>query len=297
VTKKLFAIILFFLCIILSLDAENEKPFTFVVFGDSGCGCEGQQQVANRLKQWYSEKPFNVVLMVGDNIYAKDSRRKGGSRELFEERFDHYYDPLLQKGVKFYAVLGNHDLETNGGIDEIADRSRFNIGSTKGYYTFTPDVKAQDRSLVTFIGLNSPSLDRDREQAAWLSRVLTDSNAIWEIPFFHHPIYTCPGKHEEEVEIRTHIEKILIAAGVKVTFAGHNHFYARMKALNGIIHFVTGGGGRSLVTPEPDQNTAEARKSFHFMYWEVYADRLIFWTVPPTGPPFDTGTILLGPAS
>jgi hypothetical protein len=289
--------VLFFVifCLFLPLTYAEEKPFAFVVMGDAGCGCSGQDAVAKRLVQWYSEKPFNVVLMTGDNIYGRDSRRRGGSRLLFEERFDRYYDPLLKQGVKFYASLGNHDMETSAGRDLIADRARFNILGKRGYYSFTPDVTVRGRSLVTFVALNSVTLDNDPDQVAWLGRTLTDGNSLWEIPFFHHPIYTPPGKHEDDVEIRNIIEDVLVAAGIKVTFSGHNHFYARMKPQNGIIHFITGGGGRSLKTPVKDEKTATAVEAYHFVYVELYPEKLNFWMVPSSGEPVDAGSIVQEP--
>ncbi len=287
--KLIFGIFLLFF--ILPLAAEDEKLFSFVVIGDTGCGCSGQEAVAIRMLQWHLEKPFTTVLMLGDNIYGRDSRKRGGSHLLFEERFDRYYEPLRKRGVKFYAILGNHDMETRAGREEIADRSRFNILGKRGYYSFTPEIQVEGRPLVSFVGLNSEILEKDSEQVAWLGKTLADGNAIWEIPFYHHPIYTPPGKHDDEVQIRIQIENILVAAGVKVTFAGHNHFYARMKPQNGIIHFVSGGGGRSLKTPIKDDKTAEAIESYHFLYVEVYPDKLNFWAIPPTGPPFDTGSI------
>ena len=273
----------------------QDKPdtFSFVVVGDTGCGCSDQRAVANRMNQWHAERPFNTVLMLGDNIYGKDSRNRGGSRALFEDRFDLYYSPLIKKGVKFYAVLGNHDLETKNGLDEIADRKRFNILGRGGYYSFTSDLRVDDRPLVKFIALNTMTIEDDKEQVAWLGRTLTEENAIWKIPYFHHPIYTPPGKHDDEVQIRANIEDVLVAAGVKVTFAGHNHFYARMKPQKGLIHFVSGGGGRSLKTPIKDEDTAEAREAHHFLYWEASPTALRFWAVPVSGEPFDSGEVLV----
>ncbi len=289
-------ILILLLLSVLPLTAQDRpKIVSFAVIGDSGCGCSEQRDVANRLIQWHSEKPFNTVLMLGDNIYGKDSRTRGGSRHLFEERFDEYYSPLTKLGVKFYAVLGNHDMETKNGIDEIADRSRFNILGSKGYYSFTPDIQIDDRPLVQFVGLNSVTIDEDKDQVAWLGRTLTDGKAIWQIPFFHHPIYTPPGKHEDEVDVRNQIENVLIAAGVKVTFAGHNHFYARMKPQKGVMHFVSGGGGRTLKTPIKDGNTVETQELNHFLFWEASPDKLRFWAVPSSGEPFDSGEILLDP--
>ncbi|MCI0412149.1 metallophosphoesterase [bacterium] len=288
-SKLLIAILLF--SIVFQLGAEDEKSFAFVVVGDTGCGCSGQEAVAIRMLQWHLEKPYTTVLMLGDNIYGRDSRKRGGSHLLFRERFDQYYEPLIKRGVKFYAVLGNHDLETSSGREEITDRSRFNILGKRGYYSFTPEIQIDGRPLISFIALNSTSLDNDPDQVAWLGRTLAEEEAIWKIPFFHHPIYTPPGKHEDDVEIRSRIENVLTAAGVKVTFAGHNHFYARMKPQSGVIHFVSGGGGRSLKTPIKDDKTAEAVESYHFLYIEAHPDTLNFWAVPPTGAPFDTGSI------
>lgn len=279
---------------VLPLTAQDRpKTVSFVVVGDTGCGCEEQKAVADRMIRWHSEKPFNTVLMLGDNIYAKNSRIRGGSKELFEERFDQYYSPLTELGVKFYAVLGNHDLETKNGLEEIMDKTRFNILGRKGYYTFTPDILIDDRPIVQFIALNSMTLTKDEEQASWLGRTLTDGDALWKIPFFHHPIYTPPGKHEDDVEIRGEVEDVLVAAGVKVTFAGHNHFYARMKPQKDVIHFVSGGGGRDLKTPVSDAKTAESQEQHHFLYWEASATTLKFWAVPASGEPFDKGEILM----
>jgi hypothetical protein len=287
-----FLIPLLVVLTVLPLTAQDKpKVVSFVVVGDTGCGCSEQRGVAQRMIQWHSEKPFNTVLMLGDNIYGKDSRIKGGSKHLFEDRFDEYYGPLRKLGVKFYAVLGNHDLETKNGLDEVADRERFNILGRQGYYSFTPDIRVDDRPVVKFVALNSMTLTNNPDQVSWLGRTLTEENPIWQIPFFHHPIYTPPGKHEDEIEIRDEIEDVLVAAGVKVTFAGHNHFYARMKPQKQVIHFVSGGGGRSIKTPIQDDKTAEARALHHFLYWEASSTALKFWAVPSTGEPFDTGEI------
>src|SRR5687767_12537120 len=92
-----FLIPLLVVLLVLPLTAQDRpKVVSFVVVGDTGCGCSGQRAVAQRMIQWHSEKPFNTVLMLGDNIYGKVSQRRGGSRHLFEDRFDDYYAPLTK---------------------------------------------------------------------------------------------------------------------------------------------------------------------------------------------------------
>jgi hypothetical protein len=105
-----------------------------------GCDCDGQQEVALRMLEWYKDHPYQNVLTVGDNIYGTTfgfvKATMGGNQSLFPLRFDKHYKPLMDQGVKFYAALGNHDVITNKGRDEISDKSRFNILSDEGYYSF-----------------------------------------------------------------------------------------------------------------------------------------------------------------
>ena len=287
-------ILIFFLCLLFVQNAlAQTKPFTFAVVGDSGCGCNGQKEVADRMYSWWQKYPYDMVLMLGDNIYPS-SRFRGGNRYLFVDRFDDPYRPLLEHGVKFFATIGNHDLETGHAIDEINDKARFHILQPQGYYSFKPDLQDNGRPLVEFFCLNSNrllKLGSDADQITWLSKALTSSKAIWKIAFFHHPIYSPDGPHEAEVGLREGIEKVLIASGVRLVLAGHSHYYARMLPQNGILHLVSGGGGMSLKTPRPNAATAKSLKAFHFLYLEVFPDRLEFWAVPTSGLPFDHGVL------
>jgi len=276
--------------------AQQEKPYRFIAIGDSGCDCSGQELVARRLVEWHRTNPFATVLMLGDNIYGSTSRTRGGNRLLFEEHFDEYYAPLMKEGVKFYASLGNHDMETRRGFDLIADKKRFNMKGLQGYYSFYSDATADGIPLVHFIALNSVDLIKQdasaRDQIAWLSKTLIDNGAIWKVVFFHHPLYAPSGEgHEPEVELRRDLEDVFLAAGVQLVLTGHNHYYARMKTQRGITHLISGGGGRSLKEPIVNQYTVKAADIYHFVSFDVYRDKMNF-TVVPAGSNFaDSGTI------
>lgn len=289
--QPVFFLLIFWLA--LSLASGETKPFAFVAVGDMGCGCADQERVARRMLTWHKEKPYQIVLMLGDNIYGSGSGG-GGDRALFEEEFDRYYKPLTDLGVKFYAAVGNHDMETRGASDEIADKARFNILGDHGYYAFTPDISVDGRPLVTFFALNSSILGQkadEQAQTTWLSKKLVEDQALWKIPFFHHPIYAPGGAHDPEIGFRDGIENMLVAAGVRMTLAGHDHFYARMKPQKGIVHFISGGGGRTLKRPIKNEFTAEASEAFHFLYVEVDPQYIHFWAVPASGDPIDQGAI------
>jgi hypothetical protein len=269
-------------------------PVHFVAIGDMGCGCPAQAAVAREMLEWYQQKRFAFVLTTGDNIYGDNysrfwNRRRGGNKNLFYEQFDRYYNPLRNRGVPFFATLGNHDLETRNGQDLINDRKRFNILSKTGYYHFSPDPK-----LVQFIALNTEGFvyENERtEQLKWLQDVLSNSRSLWKIVYGHRPFYSPPGSHAIPESLKRLLEPVMVRNGVKVYIAGHNHFYARMKPQRGIIHFTTGGGGRHLKTPVRTPETDVIARAYHFMHFEVSEAELKYWAIPVDGPLLDHGRI------
>jgi hypothetical protein len=79
-----------------------------VFLGDSGYGqgfsewgTHGQDAIAARLGRL--TLPPDLVFFLGDNIYWR------GSADLYKERFDDVYDPLI-RGCKVHVALGNHDI-------------------------------------------------------------------------------------------------------------------------------------------------------------------------------------------
>src|SRR4029434_6138484 len=80
-------------------------------------------------------------------------------------------------------------------------------------------------------------------QVQWLDKELQASGSDWKIPYFHHPLYSS-GMHGSQVELRKIVEPLFIKYGVDVVFAGHEHFYERIKPQNGIYYFTSGGAAK-----------------------------------------------------
>ena len=287
----IFTVLIFCLSCLVYADRD---PIRFVAIGDMGCGCQAQEAVADKMMQWYRQSPFQFVLTTGDNIYGDNfnrfwNRRRGGSKERFYQQFDRYYNALRNRGVLFFATLGNHDLETRNGKDLIEDRRRFNILSETGYYYFSPDPK-----LVTFVALNTETLlytNEKAEQLKWLQKVLSESKSVWKIVYGHHPLYSPPGSHGISETLQKLLEPVMVKNGVNIYIAGHNHFYARMKPQHGILHFTTGGGGRHLKTPRRTPETEVIARAYHFMHFEVSEAELTYRAVPAQGSLIDQGSI------
>ena len=91
------------------------------------------------------------------------------------------------------------------------------------------------------------ALDRnhvDRAQLAWLDTELAKSEDAWKFVFFHQPMYSSGARHGSNLPLRNALEPILVKHGVAAVFAGHDHFYERVKPQKGICHFVVGGSSK-----------------------------------------------------
>jgi hypothetical protein len=252
---------------------NREDSLRFAVIGDTGTGDSEQYEVAKQMVGYYAKFPFELVLMLGDNMYG------GESPSDFVKKFERPYKPLLDAGVKFYASLGNHD-----------DRAQrfykpFNMNGAT-YYTF----KAPHGD-IRFFALESDYMDR--RQLAWVERELQASGERWKIAFFHHPLYSSGVRHGSDISLRQALEPLFLKYGVDAVFAGHEHFYERIRPQKGITYFTNGGGAKlrkgnirtgPLTAAGFDQDNS-------FMLLEIVEGELYFQTISRTGKTVDSGVL------
>ena len=253
----------------------------FAVIGDSGRGHPPQYEVAARMQAFREDFDYGFVLMLGDNVYD------GGTPEDYRAKFERPYAALLEAGVKFYAVLGNHD-------DPGQHRyPLFNTGGRR-YYTFKPDrpvLGAIAGTDVRFFMLDTENLDN--AQRAWLQRALADSDAAWKIVACHRPLYTSGRYALPARRFRALLEPLLVRHGVSAVFSGHEHFYERIHPQSGITYFISGGAGS--LRRGDIRKTALTASGFdldhHFMLVEIAGDELFFQAISRTGSSVDWGTV------
>jgi predicted MPP superfamily phosphohydrolase len=253
---------------------NRQGSLKFAVLGDFGDGSRAQFQVAEQMAKLRARFPFELVITVGDNIYG--SERPQDMRRKFEEP----YKPLIDAGVKFYASLGNHDDRAQ------ARYPLFNMDG-RTYYTF----KAP-RQDVRFFALESDYLRP--QQVAWIEKELASSNEAWNIPYFHHPLYSSGTRHGSHPDLAAVLEPLFLKGGVSVVFAGHDHFYERIKPQKGIVYFVTGSGGklrRNGIRPGSPLTAASLATDQAFLAAEIDGDQLFFNTISRTGTVVDSGVI------
>jgi hypothetical protein len=241
----------------------------FAVIGDMGTGDAPQYDVSARMAEARASFPFELVVMVGDNVYG---------RQDFVTKFERPYAPLLAAGVLFYASLGNHD---SGQADRAY--ARFNMGGSR-YYSYV-------RKNVRFFALDSNQMDAG--QLAWLENALKDSTDQWKICYFHHPLYSDGGRHGSSVDLRVVLEPLFVKYGVNVVFSGHDHIYERIKPQYGITYFVNGSSGelrKGDVHPSA-KTAAYFDQDQAFSLVEVAGDDLFFQARSRAGRIVDGGVI------
>ncbi len=250
----------------------KEGALRFAVIGDNGTGKQPEYQVAGELAQFRTRFPFDMVLMMGDNLYG------GESPADFQKKFETPYKPLLDGGVKFYAALGNHD-DPNQRFYK-----GFNMNGQR-YYTFRP------KRGIRFFALDSNYMDR--QQLEWLDKELAASGSDWKICFFHHPLYSSGKMHGPSVELRKVLEPLFVKYGVSVVLSGHEHFYERIKPQHGIYYFISGAAGelRENNIRQTDLTAAGFDRDRHFLVMEISGDNLYFQAVSRTGETVDSGVI------
>lgn len=268
---------------IYSPDPKAEAPVAlpnadgslkFLAFGDFGTGTQWQYETAAQMVKTHEKFPFELALLLGDNLYS------GSRPQDFAMGFEKPYKVLLDKGVKFYAALGNHD-----------DRNQrfyknFNMGE-KQYYSYKAP-KQNVRFFVLETTYPSP------EQLKWFEEELKGSGEDWKIAYFHHPLYSSGGRHGSDIALREALEPLLVKYNVSVVFTGHDHFYERIKPQQGIAHFVLGSGGK-LAAGDLDKNSPLTARGFDadyaFLAGEIVGDQLYFQGITRTGGVMDSGII------
>ncbi|HEX4567653.1 MAG TPA: metallophosphoesterase [Vicinamibacterales bacterium] len=268
------------LCALVAAQPQTPVPLPnkpdslhFAVIGDNGTGEREEYETAAQLAKSYDRFNFPLVLMMGDNLYGAERPQD------FKDKFETPYKALTDKGVKFYASLGNHDSR------EQRYYKPFNMDGQL-YYSFK--APKQD---VRFFALESTYMDQD--QLKWVENELSKSGEKWKIVFFHHPLYSSGRTHGSTLKLREVLEPLFIKYNVSLVLNGHDHTYERIKPQNGILYFVEGSSGqlRAGDLRKDSPLTAFGNDTDRaFMLMEIDGDLLTFNTISRTGAVIDSGT-------
>lgn len=211
-----------------------ERPFRFVVYGDTRTYPDTHRQVAAGIV----ESGPAIVFHTGDIV--------GLGRDYHAWRTE-FFDPAasLMMHVPVIPVPGNHEYSGSGPPWFFY---YFDRPVNQGWFAMT-------YGNTRFIGLDTCALySPGSPQYDWFLRELNSleyRSATWHVVIFHEPAFTCTTGHGDNVTVQTRLVPLFEQYGVDVAFQGHSHAYERYFH-NGIHYIVTGGGGGPLYTLAPD---------------------------------------------
>ena len=241
---------------------------------DTGSADRNQRDLGQQMAAVHRRQPVDLVILGGDNIYPS------GDMALVETTFRRPYRELLQAGVPFHAVLGNHDIRTDNGRPQVAYKP---FGMKGRFYTL-------QRGPVDFFMLDTNGNADWQRQISWLRTVLAQSKAPWKVVVGHHPIYSS-GFYGNDPHLAAKLSSLMRRHGVQLYINGHDHNYERSKPIEGITYLVVGGGGATLRPVISTAQTAKAASVFSFAEIEVSSRELKLWAWDKNGRQIDRAVI------
>ena len=86
---------------------SGDKPFSFIVYGDTREGVFAHKRLIEQFEQ--ERKSNNIAFIVHTGDYVKN----GSETKQWKDYFISPIQPLAEK-VPFFPVIGNHDYEDDG---------------------------------------------------------------------------------------------------------------------------------------------------------------------------------------
>jgi hypothetical protein len=233
----------------ISPDHLRRTGVRILAFGDFGTDDDNwpQERVAAAMAGYGADHPYDFGLTLGDNFYPRGLNSVEDPR--WQRQWERLYTPM---GIRFYAVLGNHDHYDPGSPAAEIARSRRSPSwcLPRTWYTFTAgpvQLFAVDTTPV-----EEPAWDHDGAMAAqrqWLDRALGASRARWKVVFGHHPIYSNghhSGPRSSLPRTRQYLLPVLVKHRVDLYLAGHDHDLQMLEPESGVHFAVSGAAGRYL---------------------------------------------------
>ncbi|HMO51930.1 MAG TPA: metallophosphoesterase [Kiritimatiellia bacterium] len=268
-----------------------DQNFRFVVIGDHGQGTPQMYTIANLIN---ARSDFDAIMTVGDNIYGLLPCNLDGAPGWYDPYWFQLYEPTMKR-VSTFPALGNHDwdtaqgqymvdyfrLPTNGPTEAIGKNYSFEFGN------------------MHVIVIDTEPFDENRPEtnaiSQWITADLATATQQWKVALIHRPAFTSrSNSHNDNSRVKTHIIPRLKAGGVQLVFQGHNHWYERINAIDGIQYITTAGAGAGLYdVVERKEYSARWAKEFSYTMVDVQGGRMFIQQINESGSVIDEHTIVI----
>lgn len=237
---------------------ETEKPFRFVVYGDTRDGHEAHRGIVAQVTK--ANPAF--VIQTGDLVHR-------GTDESLWKTYDDITSNMRSR-IPVYPARGNHDVGGTGYEERVTAPT---TSGNKLWYSFD---KGNSHFVALAVDEYTP-FDAKSPQHRWLEADLAAAHnkARHIFVFFHVPPYSI-GSHGSDMVVRRVLCPLFEKYGVSAVFNGHDHIYYHT-VRDGIPYIVTGGGGAPLYYPDPKKGAIAGDKwerAYNYLVCDVTGDKV-----------------------
>jgi len=250
--------------------------FRFAWTADFRNGTSVHNQICDRIRLNHTTPRAPLFDLTGgdyasDNTYANWTGQWLTSNEL-----------VLERVMPVYLAPGNHDGWASGSNMRNFDQPPDSTGAN-GYYSFDCG------DLHVTVGNYMTTYSSGSAQWNWIQQDVIGSLKPWKIFAFHAPAYTYGGSgaHAGNTTMQSLSSSVLQPNGVKVFFAGHNHFYQR-NLISGVQHITCGAAGAPLYAVSSGTGTQVSVSDNCYMICDVTPTSLHMVAYNNAGTVLDT---------
>lgn len=199
--------------------AKKEAPFSFLYVGDA------QNYIlelwSRLIREGYRKGPdASFIIHAGDMINNAHSERQWHEWFTAGGWIHSMLPSILVPGNHEYGSLSDTNKERSLSVQwnpqfTLPENGVEGLEETNYYI---------DHQGMRIIALNS--LEKFREQAEWLEKVLSNNPNKWTVVTYHHPLYSASAGRSND-ELRSLWKPLFDKYKVDLALQGHDHAYAR----------------------------------------------------------------------
>lgn len=198
---------------------QSVPPMRLAAIGDPARGDrDAQKEIAKRLRKLTEAHTLDGVLILGSPTLGDTPME----RIDFARKFERPYGELIDRGVPFYGLLGDGDLQSR--ITRLA-LSHYPLLQMRGEQSYATDLYG---GLVRLYMIQGHQMDEQSEQWARLESDLMGSAAPWKIVAVYTPLLSFAARDEVKKSLAKRLLPLLDRAKVQLVLTSAEPWYQRI---------------------------------------------------------------------